>query len=107
MTVIIRSENKIRMIMKGADNMVRERLHKTADQPFLTFVNKQINDFSVKGLRTLLVAMKILEEEEYQKIDQEYQKLSESDNREKAIAQLANKIETDLFLIGATGKQKR
>ena len=30
--------------------------------------------------------MKVIEEDEYQKMDIEYQKLSESENREKAIA---------------------
>lgn len=65
MSVIVRHNGMIKMYIKGADNMIKMRLNKSEEQPFASEIYTKIDDFSKKGLRTLLLAMRILEEEEY------------------------------------------
>ena len=103
MSVIVRHNGKIKLYMKGADNMVLAKLDRRTEQPFLQQVTSQIKGFSNQGLRTLLVGVKFLTEEQYRAFDLKYQACSESDNREEEIDQLAEEIEQNIFLIGATG----
>lgn len=66
MTVLLREDNILKLYIKGADNVIRQRLNMKEEQPFLEDVNNNLQIFSVKGFRTLVLAMRIVEEEEYQ-----------------------------------------
>lgn len=85
MTVIIRENNLIKMFCKGADNIIKSRLNYEVEQPFLNEVNIKLDEFSKKGFRTLLLAMKVLEEEEFEKFDFEYKKAFDKPDREKLL----------------------
>ena len=60
MSVIIRHNDVIKMMIKGADKIIKDRLKKDVDQPYADYVDSQLTKFSIKGLRTLCLAMKIL-----------------------------------------------
>jgi magnesium-transporting ATPase (P-type) len=51
----------IKMYIKGADSIIEERLADNNDKNFLKHVNKFVHDSSVQGLRTLLIAMKVID----------------------------------------------
>ena len=56
----------IKLYVKGADNIIKKRLSHL--QPFYSgTVEEYLDRFAVKGLRTLLIATKILTLEEYKK----------------------------------------
>lgn len=58
---------------------------------------------TLKGYRTLCFAMRILELEEYKKWVQEFEKASISiDKRAEKLAECAERIETNLTLVGAS-----
>jgi hypothetical protein len=69
-----------------------------------TFLTKA----SVKGLRTLLMSVRILDESEYNAFDKEVRQ-AEDDimNRDKLLAEIYNKFETGLVLLGATAVEDR
>lgn len=48
------------MYVKGADNVIKDRLNYKILQPFLLNADKKLTEFSVVGLRTLLIGMKIM-----------------------------------------------
>jgi magnesium-transporting ATPase (P-type) len=106
MSVIVRHNGIIKLYIKGADNMILARLNKNVEQPFLESTKKRINEFSKEGLRTLLIAMRVIEEDEYASFEAEYQNLSDAPNREEAMMDLAEDIEQNLYLMGATGMEQ-
>jgi phospholipid-transporting ATPase len=56
MSIIVRDHGLIKMYIKGADSIIKDRLSK-ANQLNL---DQELNRFSVIGLRTLLVAMRVI-----------------------------------------------
>jgi len=71
MSVIVKDENaRIYLFMKGADDVLRPLSRKNSE-----YINKNINQnyyFSTKGLRTLNVAYKEIEVDEFTKWEKEY-----------------------------------
>jgi magnesium-transporting ATPase (P-type) len=63
---------------------------------------------SVKGLRTLLMAMRVIDEEEYKAFTQEVAE-AEKDvmSRDKKLAAIYDKFERGLVLLGATAVEDR
>lgn len=51
--------------------------------------------------------MRELTEQEYEKIDIEYNKLIDAPNREAKLEALAEEVEKDLYLLGCTGIEDR
>ncbi|KAL4496106.1 hypothetical protein ABPG72_015528 [Tetrahymena utriculariae] len=107
MSVVVRHNGLIKMYIKGADNKIKERLNSQIEQPFLHEIQEKIDEFSKKGLRTLLVAMKILEENEYKELDAKYQAAGNAANREEQFFKIAEEYEKDLYLIGATAVEDK
>lgn len=61
MSILIKHNGVIKLFIKGADNVIRKRLAQR--QPFyLQSVEDYLNIFAIKGLRTLLIAEKIVTE---------------------------------------------
>jgi phospholipid-transporting ATPase len=58
MSIIVRDHGIIKMYIKGADSIIKERLSK---QNQLN-LDQELNQFSEIGLRTLLVAMRVISE---------------------------------------------
>lgn len=98
MSIIIRDKNQIIiLICKGADNVIFERLENQEDP-----INKETLDHlhiaAKQGLRTLCVAQKIIDANDYTEWNTQYQ--STEDEAKKA--DLQDSIEQKLILLGAT-----
>ena len=63
---------------------------------------------SLKGLRTLLMAMKVIDESEYKEFEREIAE-AEKDimQRDKLLGEIYDKFETGLVLLGATAVEDR
>ena len=105
MSVIIRDKNNIiKLYSKGADCEISKRMSKNSkDDPYSIFTLKCVDKLSCKGYRSLLIAYKIINEDEYTKWNQKL-KSGEMDLTKKAkiVDECYNEIEQNLELIGAT-----
>ncbi|KAK9996375.1 hypothetical protein SO802_021061 [Lithocarpus litseifolius] len=109
MSVILRSEEgKLLLLSKGADSVMFERLAKNGRE-FEEQTKEHINEYADAGLRTLLLAYRELDEEEYNEFNVEFTeaKNSLSADREEMIEEVAEKIERDLILLGATAVEDK
>ncbi|EGR27708.1 phospholipid-translocating p-type flippase family protein, putative [Ichthyophthirius multifiliis] len=107
MSVIIKDGNLYKMYIKGADNIIKKRLSGQKPQPFLKTIENHLSKFSIVGLRTLMMAMKIISEDEYLSFKSKYNSFADSKNREEDVKKLADEIENDLILIGATAVEDK
>lgn len=139
MSVIVRDEEgKILILCKGADRFVIKYLE-TSDVSLSTFVacdylpnsfsccsvmferlakngrefeektREHVNEYAEAGLRTLILAYRELDEEEYKDFNE---KLTEAKNsvsadQETLIDEVAEKTERDLILLGATAVEDK
>ncbi len=85
MSVIIRDGTTIKLYMKGADNAVLARLDKNVEQIYDKPVNKKLEDYSRKGYRTLVFAMKTMSEEEYKGLKERLDDVAAAEDREEKI----------------------
>lgn len=93
----------IRLFCKGADTVILERLSELEPQPFVDATMRHLEDFAAEGLRTLCIASRIVGEEEYQTWSNQYHEATTAlEDRSEQIDAVANLIEKDLFLLGAT-----
>lgn len=58
--IFLDADGVYKMYIKGADNVVKERLDMSIPQPYLDNADKKLTEFSIVGLRTLLIGMKIM-----------------------------------------------
>jgi len=101
MSVIVKlPDDRIKMFVKGADSVIFERLK---NDDYVEETKKYLSEYASSGLRTLLLAEKEISEQEYEEWADHYNKAALStNNREEAIAKVAEEIENDFELIGAT-----
>lgn len=93
----------IRLFCKGADTVIIERLSNLEPQPFVDATIRHLEDFASEGLRTLCIASRIVPEDEYQAWATKYYEASTAlENRADQLDEVAELIEKDLFLLGAT-----
>ncbi|GMH33051.1 hypothetical protein BSKO_00885 [Bryopsis sp. KO-2023] len=105
MSVVARAaDGTIRLFCKGADNVMLERLKKDLQPELVETAKQTLYDYSVQGLRTLVLGTKLLDEEEYKLWDQEYQEAagSLSANRDDMMNRVSEKLEQDFELVGIT-----
>ncbi|XP_011008886.1 PREDICTED: putative phospholipid-transporting ATPase 9 [Populus euphratica] len=109
MSVIVRNEEgKLLLLCKGADSVMFERLAKSG-RGFEEETKNHVNDYADSGLRTLILAYRELDEEEYKIFNQKFTeaKNSVSADRETLIDDMAEKIERNLVLLGATAVEDK
>ncbi|KAL4633308.1 hypothetical protein ACB092_04G113900 [Castanea dentata] len=109
MSVIVRNmEGKLLLLCKGADSVMFERLTKNGKE-FEEQTQEHINEYANAGLRTLVLAYRELDEEEYNKFNEEFHeaKNSVSADHEELMEKVAEKIEKDLILLGATAVEDK
>uniref|UniRef100_A0A4W3HID0 Phospholipid-transporting ATPase n=1 Tax=Callorhinchus milii TaxID=7868 RepID=A0A4W3HID0_CALMI len=101
MSVILRDpDGNIKLYCKGADTVIYERLHPNNPKRDCT---EEALDFATQTLRTLCLTYKDISEAEYSIWNKKYAAASVStNNREKALDEVYEEIETNLYLIGAT-----
>ena len=85
MSIIIRYQNVIKLLTKGADNIIKARLDKNKYQIYLDLLSNSLDDFSKRGLRTLCFAVRILSDEELKTFSENWRKANDSHDREKEL----------------------
>ncbi|XP_057951462.1 putative phospholipid-transporting ATPase 9 isoform X2 [Malania oleifera] len=109
MSVIVRNEEgKLLLLCKGADSVMFEKLAKNGRE-FEKNTKEHINEYADAGLRTLVLAYRELDEEEYIVFNEEFTqaKNSLSADRVEMIDDVAEKIERGLILLGATAVEDK
>ncbi|XP_065672695.1 phospholipid-transporting ATPase ID isoform X3 [Hydra vulgaris] len=102
MSVIVRKNNIITLYCKGADTVLYELLSRESE-PIKSPTLEQLDVFASEGLRTLVLAFRILTEEELTEWQALYKKASTAmEAREEKLMQAFEMIEKNLTLIGAT-----
>lgn len=85
-----------------------ERLAKSGSE-FEEKTKEHINEYADAGLRTLVIAYRELDEEEYNEFNKEFNeaKNTVSAEQEEMIEQAGEKVEKDLILLGATAVEDK
>ncbi|KAJ3194579.1 hypothetical protein HK101_002390 [Irineochytrium annulatum] len=104
MSVVIRLPEGINILLvKGADSVIFERLSSSYDAQFIDATHRHLETFANEGLRTLCLAYKVIEHDEYEAWNEKYKVAQNSIyDREKMVDKVAELIEHDLTLMGAT-----
>ncbi|KAK7148779.1 hypothetical protein R3I93_012961 [Phoxinus phoxinus] len=109
MSVVVRHPltGEVVVYTKGADNVIME-LAEEAENGFSREViertQKHLDQYAREGLRTLCVAKKVMEEQEYKAWLKRHEYAETSiENREELLLESAERLETNLTLLGATG----
>ena len=105
MSVIVRCpDGSIKLYIKGADNMILERIGSSIDQrKYYDVTLKYLDEFANDGLRTLCLAMKVIPQPEYQAWAKKFHEASIAiNNREQQLDEVATLMEQDLTLLGAS-----
>ncbi|KAG2702617.1 hypothetical protein I3760_06G099200 [Carya illinoinensis] len=109
MSVIVRDEEgKILVLCKGADSVMFGRLAKNG-RKFEEETREHVNEYANDGLRTLILSYRELDETEYKEFSDKFNEVknSVSADRESLIDVVAEKIERDLILLGATAVEDK
>ncbi|KAJ2611333.1 aminophospholipid translocase [Coemansia sp. RSA 1365] len=103
MSAVLRCpDGSIKLYCKGADTVILERLDESASE-FVQITLKHLEDYATEGLRTLCIAMRDISEDEYRKWSAMHAKASTTlTNRQQELDRVAELIERDLVLLGAT-----
>ncbi|KAJ3719928.1 phospholipid-translocating ATPase [Lentinula raphanica] len=107
MSVVLRrldgDDRRVFLLMKGADNVVFERLKDGVDQSLKDQTEMHLSEFANEGLRTLTLAYRIIPEEEYEAWSERYHDATVAlDNREEKIDAVSDELEQNVRLLGAT-----
>ncbi|XVF25160.1 hypothetical protein REPUB_Repub13aG0189600 [Reevesia pubescens] len=109
MTVIVRDEDgQILLLCKGADSIIFDRLSKNG-RLYEEDTTRHLNEYGEAGLRTLALAYRKLEESEYSAWNNKFQKAKTSigADRETMLEKVAEMMERDLILVGATAVEDK
>lgn len=87
MSVIVRSGNQIKLYTKGADSIIKSRL--SLDQKLN--LDSELDRFAKIGLRTLLIGMRLISEQEYSQFKKAVEALPTA-NREEAFEKLVSEL---------------
>ncbi|CAM1330633.1 ATP8B2 (predicted) [Pycnogonum litorale] len=102
MSVIVKRDGKIKLLCKGADSVIYERLDPCCDN-LKNETLKHLNKFASEGLRTLCLAWKDIDENYFQEWKERHQEASTSlEDREAKVNEIYEEIEKNLILIGAS-----
>ncbi|XP_059643891.1 putative phospholipid-transporting ATPase 9 isoform X2 [Cornus florida] len=109
MSVIVRNEGgRLLLLCKGADSVMFERLAKNGRE-FEEQTKEQINEYADAGLRTLVLAYREIDDEEYNEFNEKFTeaKNTVSADREELVEAVAERVEKDLILLGATAVEDK
>ena len=109
MSAIIRMpDNRIVLFCKGADSIIYSRLKRSEQIELRKETAEHLEMFAREGLRTLCVAQKELNEEEYKAWNEEHDLAAAAvDDREGKLDKVSDVIERDLTLLGGTAIEDR
>ncbi|UJR17025.1 hypothetical protein I4U23_003923 [Adineta vaga] len=102
MSVIVKQHGRIFLYCKGADWKIKQRLA-PSEKNLMTLTNEHLHKFATDGLRTLCLAYRELNENDYNRWAQKLHVATISmENRNEKINNAYEEIERNLILIGAT-----
>ena len=106
-SIIIRdSNNRIKMYMKGADNVILKKIDEFSFRKLLATTNEHVDKFSKQGLRTLCYSMRFLSLSEYDTFNKQYQSLQSEylidKSKIKEIEELISSLENNMLLLGVS-----
>ncbi|KAK0556666.1 phospholipid transporting ATPase [Tilletia horrida] len=109
MSVIVRDrDGRILMICKGADSVIYARLREDHPKELMESTQRDLEDFANAGLRTLCIAYRYLDEEEFRDWARVYDAAATSlTDRDDAIDAACEGIEVNLTLLGATALEDK
>ncbi|KAL8972313.1 MAG: hypothetical protein Q9183_000619 [Haloplaca sp. 2 TL-2023] len=109
MSAIIRMPSgKIVLYCKGADSVIYSRLRPGEQSQLRRDTGEHLEMFAREGLRTLCIACKELDEEEYQVWNKEHDLAAAAiTGREDKLEAVSDAIERDLTLLGGTAIEDR
>lgn len=109
MSVIVKDEDgRILLLCKGADSVMFERLAINGRE-FEEKTLEHVSEYADAGLRTLILAYRELDEEEYNEFDKKLSeaKITVTMDHESLIEEISEKIERNLILLGATAVEDK
>lgn len=101
-SVIVEEHGVYKLYIKGADSEIMKRLDDPERQPYLEATQLALDEFSKVGLRTLVLAIRILTKDQFLSIEDEYNEAVKSVSRKQKLKSLAQRVEKDLVLLGCT-----
>ena len=109
MSAIIRMpDGRIVLFCKGADSVIYSRLQKGEQAELRKTTAEHLEMFAREGLRTLCIAHKELNEEEYQAWNKDHDQAAAAIvDREDKLETVSDVIERDLTLLGGTAIEDR
>ncbi|KAG6909762.1 hypothetical protein DXG01_015478 [Tephrocybe rancida] len=109
MSVVMRNpEGRLILYCKGADSVIYERLAKDHDPVLKEKTSKDMEMFANSGLRTLCIAYRWLDEDEYMTWSKKFDDATNSiENREAEIDKANELIEHSLHILGATALEDK
>lgn len=104
MSVVIKlSDGTIKLLCKGADNIISERLDKHKGNTEKVKITYYLEEFGRKGLRTLMIAEKIIDPEEYLNFKKLYKNsLVSGLQKKEKLAEAYSNLEINMTLLGVT-----
>lgn len=107
MSIILRCpDGQIRLFCKGADNIMLARCKINDDE--INVLNEHLNKYSTDGLRTLVLAEKLIPESTYTSWSKKFKEAQLLMEDREAELEIVNAlIETDMELVGATAIEDR
>ncbi|TPX57373.1 hypothetical protein PhCBS80983_g03846 [Powellomyces hirtus] len=104
MSVIIkRPEGDMILLCKGADSIIYDRLSKDNDQELMDITSTHLENFANEGLRTLCLSYRPISQEHYNRWEERYRAAQNLiENRDRETDLVAETIERELILMGAT-----
>jgi len=109
MSAIIRMPNgKITLFCKGADSIIYSRLKRGEQARLRKSTAEHLEMFAREGLRTLCIAQKELDEEEYQAWNKDHDLAAAAIvDREEKLEKVSDGMERELTLLGGTAIEDR
>ena len=103
MSVVVRwPDGSLRLLCKGADNIILDRLREEDRGTAWDRVEGHLNKFAVGGLRTLVLAQRRLSEDEFAAWSVTYEAARLVIGEGNALSDVAEEIEQSLELVGVT-----
>ena len=104
MSIIVKYQNEIILYTKGADSEISKRLsQKSLKNENYNIISNGLIDFSKRGLRTLMIAYRKINNEDYTSwVNKLYEDELNIEDKKILINKLYDIIENDLTLLGGT-----
>lgn len=108
MSVIVKFDNRILLICKGADSIIYERLVPDQQKALREQTAVQLEQFANEGLRTLCIAEREISAKEYADWNARHEAAAAAiHDREEQLEEVADSIERNLSLLGGTAIEDR